>query len=115
MRLLLGILIFVLLPGVAWADFFKYTDDQGKTHYVDSAAKVPLKYRQSVKHKVTPDRPQKATPSKAEVVGIIDDMIAENKRKQAESQKKIRRLESEIDQIDRDRRALEESVRNKRR
>ncbi len=53
MRFFLFILIFVLMPGAAFADFFSYKDDQGKTHYTDSAAKVPPQYRQEVKHEHT--------------------------------------------------------------
>ena len=47
-------LLLVLLTGfsghrVAHAELFKYVDDSGKTHFVDSLEKVPEQYRTEVK------------------------------------------------------------------
>lgn len=115
MRFLLGILIFVFLPSAAFADFLSYKDDQGKTHYTDSAAKVPPQYRQDVREKVTPDRPKVEKGSPQETIKIMDDLIAENKKKQAESREKIRQYEREIEEAHEGDRRFQEQVRNKRR
>lgn len=50
-RLPLKAMIFALLwvvvgpPDLAFAKIYKYTDDQGKTHFTDSPNSIPLKYR----------------------------------------------------------------------
>ncbi|QPJ61658.1 MAG: DUF4124 domain-containing protein [Candidatus Nitronauta litoralis] len=97
MRFFLFILIFVLMPGVAWADFFKYKDDQGKTHYVDSAAKVPLKYRQSVKHRRTYQRPRPEKSALDLVDEKINNLIAENEKELNKAAKKRQEKRAEIE------------------
>lgn len=58
LRLPLKAMILALLwvvvgpPDPAFAKIYKYTDDQGKTHFTDSPNSIPLKYRKknSLKH-----------------------------------------------------------------
>lgn len=49
-----ALLIFMCLVWCARAEVFKYTDESGRTHYVDRASKIPLQYRENASSKELP-------------------------------------------------------------
>ena len=68
---IIGLMVALLwlLQTPLWATIYKWKDDQGKPHFTDDRANIPLKYRENVqKFKgVTELRPKEEEPKPEEI------------------------------------------------
>lgn len=68
-RLIILFLGLILIPGVSYAEFYKYVDENGVTRFTDNLLDVPKDQRKSVKsytESVTPDEEKPAESAKKE-------------------------------------------------
>lgn len=100
MKMLISILIFVLLPTAAWADFYKWKDDAGKTHYADSPGKVPFKYRKDTHHQQTANPKVIKRGSPDDKAKIIDGLISENNKNLKKAKKGLRKYREQRAEIE---------------
>lgn len=63
--LLTRVLIVLLLPAAALAEIYKYTDDRGVPHYVDSPGKIPEQYRPHTETPILTDKLSYPEPTPA--------------------------------------------------
>jgi len=68
LSILSGVALLGLWPAISWAETFRWTDDQGGTHYSQSIYSIPERFRSKAQPLYFPERPQApvASPSPSE-------------------------------------------------